>query len=80
MDHNRYSRKKYKQLIVMHNNRDGCMADGCAGLQVDGWDTGIRRITLNRPKVRNAYRSHTAVEPSRAIEDFTARPPRFSGR
>lgn len=56
------------------------MADGCAGLQVDGWDTGIRRITLNRPKVRNAYRSHTAVEPSRAIEDFTARPPRFSGR
>ncbi len=48
------------------------MVDDDTDLKIDDWDTGIRRITIDRPEVRNAYRSRTAVELSRAVEDFTA--------
>lgn len=41
-------------------------------IQIDDWDKGIRRITIDRPGSRNAYRSHTAVELSQAVEDFAA--------
>lgn len=37
---------------------------------VDDWEQGIRRITIHRPESRNAYRSHTAVEISQAVEEF----------
>lgn len=41
-------------------------------IRIDDWESGIRRITIDRPKVRNAYRSRTAVEISEAVEVFTA--------
>ncbi|MGV9748029.1 enoyl-CoA hydratase/isomerase family protein [Rhodococcus zopfii] len=37
---------------------------------VDDWEPGIRRITINRTPVRNAYRSQTAFEMTAAITDF----------
>ncbi|MBM7368650.1 enoyl-CoA hydratase/isomerase family protein [Gordonia hydrophobica] len=41
-------------------------------IRVDQWAGGVRRITITRPTLRNAYRSQTAVEIAAAIEQFTA--------
>ncbi|MEP9391870.1 MULTISPECIES: enoyl-CoA hydratase/isomerase family protein [Gordonia] len=39
---------------------------------VDDWEPGIRRITINRAPLRNAYRTQTAIEITSAIAQFTA--------
>ena len=39
---------------------------------VDEWEPGITRATIDRPQLRNAYRSRTAVELADAVERFTA--------
>lgn len=39
-------------------------------ITVDEWEPGITRLTISRPHLRNAYRSHTAVELSDAIDRF----------
>lgn len=41
-------------------------------IRVDEWEPGIRRITIDRPHLRNAYRSRTAVEIAHAVGEFTA--------
>lgn len=47
------------------------MNNNFTDILVDDWDNGVLRITINRPALRNAYRSHTAVELSQAIEEFS---------
>ncbi len=39
---------------------------------LDDWDPGVLRLTIDRPHVRNAYRSQTALEIALAVEQFTA--------
>ncbi|MCP9946647.1 enoyl-CoA hydratase-related protein [Streptomyces somaliensis] len=48
------------------------MTESHEDILVDDWERGIRRITINRPAVRNAYRSRTAVEIADAVADFHA--------
>lgn len=39
-------------------------------ISVEQWESGITRVTIDRPRVRNAYRTRTAVELARAVADF----------
>ncbi|WP_233345856.1 enoyl-CoA hydratase/isomerase family protein [Saccharomonospora iraqiensis] len=48
------------------------MSEEFEDIVVDDWQPGIRRLTIDRPHRRNAYRSRTAVEMARAIDDFSA--------
>ena len=41
-----------------------------ADVRVDQWSEGVLRATIDRPEVRNAYRSRTAVELARVVEEF----------
>ena len=48
------------------------MGEPFEDIAVEDWEPGIRRVTIDRPQVRNAYRSQTARELTAAIEEFTA--------
>lgn len=39
-------------------------------IRVDQWEPGIQRVTIDRPAVRNAYRTQTTIELTRAVEAF----------
>lgn len=44
--------------------------DANLDIRVEEWESGITRVTIDRPHVRNAYRTQTAVELARAVADF----------
>lgn len=48
------------------------MSDAFEDIVLDDWEPGIRRLTIDRPHLRNAYRSRTAVEIARAVDAFGA--------
>lgn len=62
----------HRRMTDLSNNDALGGAGEFEDILVDDWEPGIRRITINRTKLRNAYRSVTAQEIARAVEQFAA--------